>query len=261
MLYQATTGKESGVLMSALDYYLDTWDDGETPTHSGHIPTGVVRFPPVSFTRPGEYHFTVRELTASHSGWTTDLHSFPVTVTVTADELGHLVADISYPKGEPRFINTYKNKPAKPARICLQGKKVVCGTCLSKDTFAFSIFDAVGRAVAHAHNDKNGNISFPALTFGRPGVFSYTMQEDPHPSKNWITDKRQYPIVITVLAGAENKLIAIATYPDGLPVFVNQYAPRCHTTCVPGSGETIYLPRCNPRSPAKESKPLCNRSE
>lgn len=219
--------------MSAVDY-LDKFKDTKD--------TGVVRFPPLTFTSPGEYRFTVRELSPSGGGWTTDLHIYPVIVTVVVGNMGQLVARLSYPKGKPTFVNHYTEKKVRPIKVCLQSKKVVCGTCLGKNKFSFSVFDQHDNVVTRAHNDQNGDVHFPALYFDQPGIYTYTIRETERPSDDWVMDMRHYSAVIKVMeCGGE--LFATVNYPEGLPVFINRYAPRCDIACVPSSGETIYLPR------------------
>ena len=225
--------------MSVLDY-LDTSNDTTD--------VSAVTFSPVTFTEPGVYRFTVRELTPSGENWTTDSRVYPVIVTVTTDGAGYLVAAVSYPEGKPTFVNTYK--PIRPVKVCLQSKKVVCGTCLGESTFEFKVFDQCGIIVAKARNDQNGDVNFPALCFNRPGMYTYTIREAVPPSRDWAMDTRRYPVVIKVME-CGGKLLATVSYPEGFPVFVNQYEPKCNTTCTPCSCKSDCLP-CRESARCKE---------
>jgi hypothetical protein len=53
---------------------------------------GNVTFPPLSFSEAGEYKFTVRELTPSGGGWTTDSKVYRAVVTVTAPVNAEILA-------------------------------------------------------------------------------------------------------------------------------------------------------------------------
>jgi pilin isopeptide linkage protein len=61
-------------------------------------------FPAFMIREPGVYNFTMRELNFSCKDWIMDTREFQVIVTVTAGN-GQLTAEISYPGGEPVFIN------------------------------------------------------------------------------------------------------------------------------------------------------------
>lgn len=220
--------------MSASDC-LNTFKDKES--------VGVVNFSPVTFTTPGVYNFTIRELTPSGDGWTTDKSVYPVIVTVTADQTGQLVARADYPEGKPTFVNTYKCKPCRPAKACLRSEKIVCGACIGKNKFEFTVFDKSGIKVAQVHNNQNGDVEFPPLTFDKSGTYNYTIKETAAPSDDWTMDKRTYPVVIKVHECDEKRLIAKVCYPEGFPVFKNKYVPKCHKECKPCCCN-VCLPCC-----------------
>jgi|GEM_PF-2019009 len=205
--------------------------------------SGTITFSPVTFTEVGKYHYTIRELTPSGGGWQTDSTVYPAIVTVTNKE-GVLTAEVTYPKSNPVFLNKYTDKTAK---VRLLGKKVVCGGCLERAQFTFSVYDQNGNLLLEAHNDRHGNIVFPELVFEQPGIYQYTMRETASTDCYWIMDEKHYPIVIAVEDHGINKLIATINYPAGLPVFLNQFAPwKC--CCDPkhrpeGSKVTCLEPR------------------
>ena len=141
--------------------------------------------------------------------------------------------------------------------MCLQAKKVVCETCLGNNRFTFTVFDRCDNVVARAQNDKNGNVAFPALSFDRPGVYSYTIRETAGPGRDWVMDSHHYSASVTVTECGSGSLIATISYPRGLPVFVNRYVPRlcpCDIECIPDSGERIYLPRGDKPTCPNESR-------
>ena len=231
--------------MSNLDY-LDRCGDTEA---------GEVHFPPLTFTHEGEYRFTVRELTESDENWITDPRVYPVIVIVTRDDMGQLVADVRYPEGAPQFVNRYREKAHKAVHVHLQSKKVVCGSRVEKHKFSFVVLDKSGKVIARAQNDRDGNVKFPALTFKQAGVYHYIVRENARSNQGWVMDQNHYPIVVKVVEGKEGKLLATVSYPKGLPVFVNHYAPKCNALCVPGSGERIYLPQRGKDKCTKQKSP------
>lgn len=78
--------------------------------------SGQVLFPTVTFDKVGVYHYTITEVNDGQANITYDSSVHKVTVTVTDNLKGNLVADISYENGSsPMFKNTYTPPaPKKP---------------------------------------------------------------------------------------------------------------------------------------------------
>lgn len=74
----------------------------------------------------------------------------------------------------------------------------------------------------------NDNIIFPALEFTEVGVYTYKVKEIEAKHQNWIPDKREYTVVITVKDTGEGKLEARVSYPDGNIKFCNVYHNPCN---------------------------------
>ena len=79
-----------------------------------------VIFPELTFTSPGVYKYTVKELTPPDESWNTDRRIYRVIITVVDTGDGLLEAHTDYPDGVPRFVNTYcPPTPPKPPRdVC-----------------------------------------------------------------------------------------------------------------------------------------------
>ena len=112
-----------------------------------------VEFPCIDFTEPGVYNYTIKETTPSSGGWTTDTRSYPVVITVTDDEQGNLTYDVSYPEGQPKFVNTYA---ASSVCVVLYANKTAVGADLVDGRFEFGVFDKNGVQVAAAKNFGQG---------------------------------------------------------------------------------------------------------
>ena len=110
---------------------------------------GLVEFPELSFTHPGVFEYTLRELTPSGGGWTTDDSEIKVIVSVVSDGHGNLVATISYPEGFPSFTDTHESKPA---HIIINACKIAIGAPLPAGRFEFGLFDAAGDLISTATN-------------------------------------------------------------------------------------------------------------
>jgi len=73
-----------------------------------------INFPELTFTSPGVYSYTMKELTPSSRIWETDSRIYRIIVTVTEGADGKLVASLDFPDGLPRFVNRYNNCPPPP---------------------------------------------------------------------------------------------------------------------------------------------------
>jgi len=66
-----------------------------------------VIFPELTFSKPGIYCYTIKELTPSSFGWTTDKSVYRAIVTVEYNCDGELEARVDYPDGNPCFCNKF----------------------------------------------------------------------------------------------------------------------------------------------------------
>ena len=130
-------------------------------TKAANVGDGSITFGPITYTEAGTYTYTVAEVNDGKSGFTYDTESKTVTVTVTDDGAGQLVAKVS---GAPVFANSYVAESGKP--LTLTAKKVLEGRALKEDQFSFQLFDESGNAVGEpVANDASGSITFPELNY------------------------------------------------------------------------------------------------
>lgn len=103
-------------------------------------------FGEMTFNKPGTYSFTVQEnqycgdnldaAGAATGGIVFDCHVHKVTVKVTDDHKGKLVAEVSYDNGPAQFVNKYEQN-AQFSGITV--KKTLFGRDMAADEFSFSI--------------------------------------------------------------------------------------------------------------------------
>ena len=107
-----------------------TGADGRT-YEAKNAADGRIEFPAIEFDKVGAYDFTLVEMNDGQTGITYDDRSYKVTVVVTDDGKGNLVANVTWPNGTPpTFKNTYTKPvpsvtpttPATPATPCAPGK-------------------------------------------------------------------------------------------------------------------------------------------
>lgn len=130
-----------------------TGADGRT-YEAKNAADGRIEFPAIDFDKVGTYDFTLVEMNDGQAGITYDGRSYKVTVVVTDDGKGNLVANVTWPNGTPpTFKNTYtKPVPAvtpgtpgkPPARFAKTGDETMPIACVA--TLAILAAGAVGAA-------------------------------------------------------------------------------------------------------------------
>lgn len=130
-----------------------TGADGRT-CEAKNAADGRIEFPAIDFDKVGTYDFTLVEMNDGQTGITYDDRSYKVTVVVTDDGKGNLVANVTWPNGTPpTFKNTYtKPVPAvtpgtpgkPPARFAKTGDETMSIACAA--TLAILAAGAVGAA-------------------------------------------------------------------------------------------------------------------
>ena len=168
------------------------------------------------------YTYTVTEQDGNLGGVTYDRTVHTVTVTVTEDAKTHrLVAAVSYSNGEGGedgilFRNTYQ-----PGNVMVElaARKNLTGRGLKADEFEFELVDKDGKVIDSARNDKDGDIRFKPLTYGRDnngiddcGEHRYVIRERNTGEKNVTYDRTEHHVTVTVGDDLQGNLTAKVEY-------------------------------------------------
>ena len=176
---------------------------------------GTVTFKEIEYAAAGEYTYTITEKAGSEAGVTYDTATHEVTVNVTDDGQGQLVATVT--GNNPTFTNTYK---AAPAKIAIEAKKVLNGKELEIDEFEFELKEG-DKVVATAKNAAGGLIRFSEISYSTAGVYNYTITEKVGNKLGVTYDKTEHPVTVEVKDNGSGQLVATVT--SETPVFVNDY--------------------------------------
>ena len=201
--------------------------DGQTVLTATSDADGNVSFDAIEYTAPGTYTYTIRELVPAEprGGVKYDGRSVQVSVTVTDDGEGHLVAKAEY-AADAVFENTYT---AAPADVMISAKKVLRGAALARGRFTFLLTGEVdGKAVElTATNDADGNVAFPHLVFENAGTYTFKVSEVNGKEDRVTYDKHAYAVTVEVKDNGEGQLVATVTNDakGGALVFMNTYTP------------------------------------
>ena len=176
---------------------------------------GTVTFKEVEFKTAGDYTYTITEKAGSEKGVDYDKTIHKVTVNVTDNGQGQLVATVT--GNNPTFTNTYK---ATPAKIAIEAKKVLNGKELEIDEFEFELKEG-NKVVATAKNVAGGLIRFSEISYSTAGVYNYTITEKVGNKLGVTYDKTEHPVTVEVKDNGSGQLVATVT--SETPVFVNDY--------------------------------------
>ena len=197
----------------------DAQSDKATDVREGE---GTLEFDKLTFDRAGVYTYTVTEQDGNLGGVTYDRTAHTVTVTVTEDAKTHrLVAAVSYSDGEGGeegilFRNTYR-----PGDVVVElaARKSLTGRGLKADEFEFELVDKDGKVIDSARNDKDGDIRFKPLTYGRDnngiddcGEHRYVIRERNTGEKNVTYDRTEHHVTVTVGDDLQGSLTAKVEY-------------------------------------------------
>ena len=186
-------------------------------------------FGTLTFDKTGTYTYTVSEVKGDKGGVTYDDTVYEVTVTVTDDGNGKLVADV---KGGDSiaFTNVYNTEDEK---VVIGGSKVLTGRDIIDGEFKFSLKDSEGKVVAETVNDGNSFV-FEALTFDKVGTYTYTVSEVKGDKGGVTYDDTVYTVTVTVADNGNGKLVATVTGADAV-TFTNSYAASSAEVVLSGS--------------------------
>lgn len=183
---------------------------------------GTLEFDKLTFDRAGVYTYTVTEQDGNLGGVTYDRTVHTVTVTVTEDAKAHrLAASVAYSNGKASeksilFRNTYQPEDVS---VELSARKNLAGRGLKADEFEFELVDDKGNVIDTERNDKDGDIRFKPLTYGRDnngiddcGEHRYVIRERNTGEKNVTYDRTEHHVTVTVGDDLQGNLTAKVEY-------------------------------------------------
>lgn len=183
---------------------------------------GNITFQPISYTKAGDYEYTIKEVTGNDQTIVYDGQEVKVKVSVTDNKNGKLGATATYggDKAVPTFTNT---KPTTD--VTVEATKTLTGKALTDGAFAFGLYDQAGNEDARGTNDKNGKVKLTVKGLNL-GEYDYTLKEVAGSDSTITYDSTEVGVHVSVKAEGD-KAKATVTY-DGkndIPTFKNTYHP------------------------------------
>lgn len=203
----------------------------------------AIGFGEITYNKPGEYTYEVREVAGELGGitYSDNVATFKVTVTVKAT--GGLKADVEKISGETEFKNTYSAKTETP--LTLEATKKLSGRPMADDEFKFELSYAGHDEALLETTNKGGKVEFGPLTYTTKSLAK--LVEEDKASLDASSDKPTWTIhyiaaeqtgelpagvsatvsaidaYVTVIDNGDGTLTATAVYGDAGNEFVNAY--------------------------------------
>ena len=178
---------------------------------------GKITFDAISYKEVGEHTYTVKEVKGDNSTIAYDSSTKQVTVKVTKDG-DKLKSEVVYPDG-----NTFNNKfTPNAANATIELNKALSGRDLVDGEFSFELYE--GSNKLQTTTNKNGKISFEAISYKEVGEHTYTVKEVKGNDSTITYDSSEKQVTVKVTKDGDN-LKTEVVYPES-KTFNNTFTPK-----------------------------------
>ena len=185
---------------------------------------GKVQFKTLEYDKAGVHKYTITEKNNKLGGVTYDNTEIKVTVTVTDDGKGNLVAKVEYANDKRTFNNTYT--PQATSAI-FDVTKELTGRKLKAQEFEFELKEAgKSNVLQTAKNDAQGKVQFQAINYDKAGDYHYTITEKNNGLTGVTYDSSEVKVTVKVTDDGKGKLSTTVTYDGGKKTFKNTFTPK-----------------------------------
>ena len=177
--------------------------------------TSTATFGELTYDKAGDYKYTVHETSDLGDGWF-NAGDVQVTVHVTRDEQSkQLVATVDYGDSTvdaAKFDDIHRTESAE-----LKVYKTVNGGDIAEgEKFTFTLLDKDNKQVGDEKtcDVDNQAATFDALTFDKPGTYTYTIHETTVLTDGWTNDE-DMTVTVTVVRDEETKTLKVESVDYG----------------------------------------------
>ena len=204
-----------GKALEAGKYEFELKEGDEVVATAKNAADGSVTFEAIKYAAAGDHTYTITEKEGSEAGVTYDKSTHNVTVKVTDNGQGKLVADVK--DNNPTFTNTYK---AAKTSATITATKVLDGKALEAGKYEFELKEG-DEVVATAKNAADGTVTFEAIEYAAAGNHTYTITEKAGSEAGVTYDTAKHEVKVAVVDNGQGQLVATVT--DNNPTFTNTY--------------------------------------
>ena len=204
-----------GKALEAGKYEFELKEGDEVVATAKNAADGTVTFEDIKYAAAGNHTYTITEKAGSEAGVTYDTAKHEVTVNVTDNGQGQLVAAVT--GNNPTFTNTYK---ATSTTATITATKVLNGKALEAGKYEFELKEG-DKVVATAKNAADGTVTFEAIEYAAAGNHTYTITEKAGSEAGVTYDTAKHEVKVAVVDNGQGQLVATVT--DNNPTFTNTY--------------------------------------
>ena len=204
-----------GKALEADKYEFELKEGDKVVATAKNAADGTVTFEDIKYAAAGNHTYTITEKAGSEAGVTYDTAKHEVTVNVTDNGQGQLVATVT--GNNPTFTNTYK---AASAKATITATKVLTGKALEADKYEFELKEG-DKVVATAKNAADGTVTFEAIEYAAAGNHTYTITEKAGSEAGVTYDTAKHEVKVAVTDNGTGQLEAAVT--GNNPTFTNTY--------------------------------------
>lgn len=163
---------------------------------------GTFEFGKITYNQVGTYKYEIAEKDLGEKGYTYDGNVYTVSVIVTDEGKGSLVAKVdgvgTPQTPEIKFVNKYVPESVDVV-LGDDGEltKELDGREINENEFVFAVLDGENNEVATAENTKDGKFQF-ALNFTKADTYNYTIVEKDNSVAGITYDKNVYGVEVVV---------------------------------------------------------------
>ena len=204
-----------GKALEADKYEFELKEGDEVIGTAKNAADGTVTFKDIEYKEAGDHTYTITEKAGSEAGVTYDESTHKVTVKVTDNGAGQLVATAT--NNNPTFTNTYK---AATTSATITATKVLNGKALEAGKYEFELKEG-DKVIGTATNAADGTVTFEDIKYAAAGNHTYTITEKAGSEKGVTYDTAKHEVKVAVTDNGAGQLVATVT--DNNPTFTNTY--------------------------------------
>ena len=204
-----------GKALEADKYEFELKEGDEVIGTAKNAADGTVTFKDIEYKEAGDHTYTITEKAGSEAGVTYDESTHKVTVKVTDNGAGQLVATAT--NNNPTFTNTYK---AATTSATITATKVLNGKALEAGKYEFELKEG-NKVIGTATNAADGTVAFAGIEYKEAGEHTYTISEKAGNEAGVTYDTATHKVTVKVVDNGAGKLVATVT--DNNPTFTNTY--------------------------------------
>ncbi|MBO5005211.1 MAG: hypothetical protein J6D03_08245 [Clostridia bacterium] len=179
--------------------------------------SGLAEFS-IELDKTGTYEYEIKEIIPENKLEYVEYstQTIHVTVIVSNDENGNMIANINYVGGTGTNKNVITNKYTATGKFNIQATKSIegyeTGHNLENNLFEFEIYEN-NKLIATASNDANGNIKFPGIIYELSeaksdiGKHTYKIIEKDGKLPGYTYDKTEYTVELDVEDQGDGNLV------------------------------------------------------